>query len=168
MNILFQRMIRAAKLDSNLYEEVEHDKSSLNQAMIVVVLSSIAAGIGAMSIRDNINLIAVVIAALIGWAIWAFLIYLIGVKLLPTSETKSDVGELMRTIGFASSPGVIRILGIIPGLFNVVSLIAQIWMLIAMVIAVRQALDYESTGRAILVCIIGWFIQAALLMFLLR
>ncbi|MDP8234519.1 MAG: YIP1 family protein [Candidatus Saelkia tenebricola] len=168
MNVLFQRMIRAAKLDVNLYEEVEHDKSSLNQAMIVVVLSSIAAGIGAMSIRDNINLIAVVIAALIGWAIWAFLIYLIGVKLLPTSETKSDVGELMRTIGFASSPGVIRILGIIPGLFYAVSFIAQIWMLITMVIAVRQALDYKSTGRAILVCIFGWFIQAALLTFLLR
>ncbi|MDP8216785.1 MAG: YIP1 family protein [Candidatus Kaelpia imicola] len=168
MNILFQRMIRAAKLDSNLYEEVEHDKTSLSQAMLVVLLSSIAAGIGAMSIKGGINLIAVAAAALIGWAVWASIVYFIGVKLLPTPQTESNVGELLRTIGFSSSPGLIRILGIIPGLFNVVSLIAQIWMLIAMVIAVRQALDYESTGRAILVCIIGWFIQAALLMFLLR
>ncbi|MDP8253909.1 MAG: YIP1 family protein [Candidatus Kaelpia aquatica] len=168
MNVLFSRMVRAAKLESNLYEEVEHDKSSLPQAMLVVVLSSVATAVGAMNIEGGINIFAVAIAALIGWAIWASMIYFIGVKLLPTPETKSDIGELLRTIGFSSSPGIIRILGIIPGLFGAVLFIAQIWMLIAMVIAVRQALDYKSTPRAILVCVIGWFIQGALLMFLFR
>ena len=166
MNILFQRMLRAAKLDPNLYEEVEHDKSLLKQAMLVIILSSLAAGIGAMGVKGGISLIATTVAALIGWVIWAFIVYFVGVKLLPTPETESSPGELLRTIGFSSSPGVIRILGIVPGLFNISSFIAQVWMLAAMVIAVRQALDYKSTGRAILVCIIGWFIQAVIFMVL--
>ena len=91
------------------------------------------------------------------------LTYIIGSKLLPTPETKADYGELLRTIGFSSSPGLIRILGIIPGLAQIVFIVAGIWMFVAMVIAVRQALDYSSTLRALGVCIIGWIIQAIVL-----
>jgi hypothetical protein len=103
------------------------------------------------------------IVALIGWIIWAYLTYLIGTKLLPEPQTKSNPGELLRTIGFSSSPGVIRVLGIIPFLSGIVFLAASIWMLVAMVIAVRQALDYRSTWRAVGVCLIGWAIQAVIL-----
>jgi hypothetical protein len=103
------------------------------------------------------------ISALIGWLIWSYLTYIIGTKLLPTPETKADYGELLRTIGFSSSPGLIRILGIIPGLREIVFLVSGIWMLVAMIIAVRQALDYQSTLRAIGVCIIGWIIQGLIL-----
>ena len=106
------------------------------------------------------------IAALIGWYVWAYLTYLIGTKLLPEPQTKADVGELLRTIGFSSSPGLIRVLGIIPGLGGLVFLAASIWMLVAMVIAVRQALDYQSTGRAIGVCVIGWIVQILIFMLL--
>jgi len=87
-------------------------------------------------------------------------------KLLPEPQTKADHGELLRTIGFSSSPGLIRVLGIIPGLGRIVFPIASIWMLIAMIIAVRQALDYKSTSRAIGVCVIGWIIQALIFVFL--
>jgi len=104
------------------------------------------------------------IAALIGWYIWAYMTYFIGTKLLPEPQTKADHGELLRTIGFASSPGLIRVLGIIPGLTGIVFMIASVWMLVAMVIAVRQALDYQSTWRAVGVCVIGWIIQTAILM----
>jgi hypothetical protein len=152
-------MIRAAKLDVSLYEEVEADKTLLPQAMLVVVLSSLAAGIGMITTRGIGGLIVGVIVALIGWFIWASIVYFVGTKLLPTPETKSDIGELLRTIGFSSSPGVIRVLGIIPGLRGLVFFVANIWMLVAMVVAVRQALDYTSTGRAIVVCLIGWVIQ---------
>lgn len=155
------RLIRAAKLDINLYEEVEADKTALGQAMGVVVLSSIAAGIGAMVFKRPMTLVIAVLGALIGWYIWAFLTYWIGTKLLPEPQTKADVGELLRTIGFSSSPGLIRILGIIPALRGIVFSVASIWMLIAMVIAVRQALDYKSTGRAVGVCLIGWLILLA-------
>jgi len=154
------RIIRAAKLDVNLYEEVEADKSAMGQAMGIVVLSSVAAGLGSIAKAGMIGIITGTIAALIGWYIWAFLTYLIGTKLLAQPQTKSDMGELLRTIGFSTSPGLIRVLGIIPGLYNIVFLIAAIWMLVAMIIAVRQALDYTSTLRAVGVCAIGWIIQA--------
>ena len=166
MSKLTERMIRAAKLDVNLYEEVEADKAAMGQAMGVVVLSSLAAGIGSISM-GVINLIVITIVALAGWYIWAYLTYFIGTKLLPEAQTTADHGELLRTIGFSSSPGLIRILGIIPGLTNLVFTVAGIWMLIAMVIAVRQALDYTSTLRAVGVCLIGWIIQIIFLGLLL-
>ncbi len=154
-----ERMIRAAKLDVNLYEEVEADQQAMGQAMGVVVLSSVAAGIGGIAVGGFGGLVWGAISALIGWFIWAYLVYFIGAKILPEPQTSSNPGELLRTIGFSSSPGLIRVFGIIPGLNWIVSLAAAVWMLIAMVIAVRQALDYRSTLRAIGVCIIGWIIQ---------
>jgi len=165
MSQFVNRMVRAAKLDVQLYEEVEADKTSMRQATGVVVLSSLAAGIGSIPLGGG-NLFLGTIAALIGWYIWAYVTYLIGTKLLPEPQTKADHGELLRTIGFSSSPGMIRILGIIPGLTNLIFMISGIWMLVAMIIAVRQALDYKSTLRAVGVCVIGWLIQALILGFL--
>jgi len=158
------RIIRAAKLDVNLYEEVEADKGALRQAMGVVVLSSIAAGLGSIERIGFSGILIGTITALISWYVWAYLTYFIGTKLLPEPKTKADHGELLRTVGFSSSPGLIRVLGIIPGLARIVFVVAAIWMLVAMVIAVRQALDYQSTLRAVGVCIIGWIIQALILM----
>jgi hypothetical protein len=152
-------MIRAAKLDVNLYEEVEADKDAMAQAMAVVVLSSAAAGVGSVSTAGIKGLVLGTIAALAGWFIWAFLTYYIGTRLLPEPQTKADYGELLRTIGFSSSPGVVRVLGIIPMLGTFLNFICGIWMLVAMVIAVRQALDYKSTWRAVGVCLIGWIVQ---------
>ena len=152
-------MIRAAKLDVNLYEEVEADKGAMGQAMVVVVFSSVAAGIGSVGTAGIKGLVLGTIAALVGWFIWAFLTYFIGTRLLPEPQTKADYGELLRTIGFSSSPGVLRVLGIIPLLGSILSFICSIWMLVAMVIAVRQALDYKSTWRAVGVCLIGWIVQ---------
>ena len=160
------RIIRAAKLDVHLYEEVEADKGAMGQAMGVVVLSSIAAGVGSIGRGGFGGILIGTIAALIGWYVWAYLTYFIGTKFLPGPQTKADLGELLRTIGFSSSPGLIRALGIIPGLGGVVFLVASIWMLVAMVIAVRQALDYNSTLRAVGVCMIGWIIQIVILVLL--
>ncbi|MDZ7830809.1 MAG: YIP1 family protein [Desulfobacterales bacterium] len=163
MTSFVQRMIGAAKLDVKIYEEVEADKNALGQAMGVVLIASLAAGIGTLSRAGMSGLVIGLIAALVGWFIWAFLTYLIGTKLLPEPQTKSDMGELLRTIGFSSSPGVIRVLGIIPALEMIAFLVAGIWMLAAMVIAVRQALDYSSTWRAVGVCVIGWIIQVIIM-----
>ncbi len=157
------RMIRAAKLDVNLYEEVEADTTAMGQAMGIVVLSSVAAGIGTIARGGLGGILVGTVAALVGWYLWAYLTYFIGTKWLPEPQTKADLGELLRTIGFSSSPGLIRVLGIIPGLGGIVFLAASIWMLVAMVIAVRQALDYKSTGRAVGVCVIGWIIQILIL-----
>lgn len=158
MASLIDRMVRASKLDINLYEEVEADKNSMGQAIAVVVLSSLASGIGAIGILGIQGLLIGTISALIGWFIWAYLTYFIGTKLLPEPQTKADVGELLRTIGFSSAPGILRIFGFIPLIGAVISFAASVWMLVAMIIAVRQALDYKSTWRAIGVCVIGFVV----------
>ena len=157
------RMLRAAKLDVELYEEVEHDEGALGQATTVVVLSAAAAGIGSLGAGGLAGLIGGTLAALLGWYVWAFLTYFIGTRLLPEPQTRADYGQLLRTIGFSSAPGLIRVLGIIPGLGAIVFIVAGIWMLIAMVIAVRQALDYTSTWRAVGVCAVGWALQSFIL-----
>ena len=162
MASLVDRMIRAAKLDVHLYEEVEADKTAMPQAMATVVISSLAAGIGSLGALGLSGLLIGVIAALAGWFIWAFLTYFIGTKLLPEPQTKADLGELMRTIGFSSAPGALRVLGFVPVLGGFILLAASIWMLVAMIIAVRQALDYRSTWRSVGVCLIGWIIQIVL------
>jgi hypothetical protein len=161
-----RRMIRAAKLDVSLYEEVEADRTATRQAMVVVVLASLAAGIGTAH-KGMGGLLIGTVAALAAWYVWAFLIYWIGTRLLPEPQTSADLGELLRTIGFASAPGVIRVLGVIPGLTAVIFLGAAVWMLVAMVVAVRQALDYTGTARAVGVCVIGWLVQVLVLVALL-
>ncbi len=167
MNIFWQRIIRAVKLDTALYEEVEKDTNALPQAMAVVVLSALAAGIGSISKIGVAGIIVGAIIGLLAWYVWAFLTYFIGTKLLPEPQTKSNLGELLRTIGFSSAPGLIRILAIFGGLQRLIFSFAAAWMLIAMVIAVKVALDYKSTWRAVGVCLIGWIIQVLLLASLL-
>lgn len=168
MSTFTERMIRAARLDARLYEEVEADQTALGQAMGVVVLSSLAGGIAKLGVLGMGGLIVGAIGGLIGWFIWALLTYLIGTKLLPEPSTEADVGQMLRTIGFSASPGLIQVIGIVPFLSGIVQLVAAIWMLVAFIIAVRQALDYSSTLRAAGVCVIGWIIQVAILVILLR
>jgi hypothetical protein len=96
------------------------------------------------------------VLALMAWGAWALLTYQIGVRILPEPQTRADVGELLRTIGFASTPGLLRIFGALPGLTVPVFAVTAVWMLLAMIVAVRQALDYSSTRRAVAVCVLGW------------
>jgi hypothetical protein len=167
-NSFLQRLIGAAALDVAIYEEVEADPKAGLQAGTVVLLSSLAAGIGARGIGQNTfgNIALISIVALMAWACWALVTYQIGARLLPEPQTSADVGQLMRTIGFASTPGLLRIFGFIPGVTIPAFAIASIWMLVAMVVAVRQALDYTSTARAVAVCIIGWALALAFVVIL--
>ena len=166
-SVFVNRIIRACKLDISLYEEVESDNSATFQAALVVILSSLAAGVGALSLGAS-NFLMAPILSLISWYVWAYLIYLIGAKLFPEPDTKADHGQLLRTIGFSSAPGLIRIFGFSPELMSITFIGGGIWMLVAMVIAVRQALDYKSTWRAIGVVVIGFLVQAIILIMLLR
>jgi len=164
MSTFAERMIGAATLDVHTYEEVEADTTATTQAMVVVVLSSIAQGIGFLTQGGVLGFVVGAVGALIGWFIWAFLVYIIGTKVLPEPQTRSDLGELLRTTGFSASPGLLRVLGAIPLFGGLIILAVSIWMLIAMIIAVRQALDYQSTGRAVGVCLIGWFIFVVIML----
>jgi len=163
------RALRAAKLETHLYKEVKVDKDATSQALVVVLLSSLAASIG-VSTRAGLGGLVMGglgAAALLAWYVWTFLIYIIGAKLCPVSQTSVSHREFWRTLGFASAPGVFRVFGAIPGLTGIAFLVAAVWMLIAAVIAARQALDYTSTVRAAGVCVPGWLVHVFLLFFLL-
>ena len=149
-----QRAIGAARLEVPVFEEIEADRSATGQALIVVVASSLAAGIGLTSSLYNAPVLHRVMLALLLWVFWAISTYIVGVYLMPEPQTSTSVGELLRTIGFAASPGILRILGVIPGIGGLIYIISTVWMLVAMVIAIRQALDYTSTARAAVVCVI--------------
>lgn len=163
MATFLNRIFRAARLDPRVYEEVEADERAIGQALGVIILSSVAGGVGFMQQASLIGMAVNTLIVLLAWFVWAFITYIIGTKLFPEPQTRADHGELLRTIGFSSAPGIIRIFAVIPGLETVVNLLAGIWMLVAMVIAVRQALDYYSTSRAIGVCLAGWLVQAIIL-----
>ena len=157
-----QRMIGAAKLNAATYEEVEGDVGATGQALVVVFLSALAIIIGNIG-TGQVNQLASFVGGLLGWGTWIFLVWFVGVKLMPEAATKSDVGELIRTTGFAATPGLLRVFGVVPLLGWLVVIVAWLWTLAAMVVAVRQALDYRSTARAIAVCVIGFIGQLAVL-----
>jgi len=154
-----RRLLGASVLDVDTYEEVEADRSATAQALVVVLASSLAGGIGSAGFAAGAPLVGGVFfwsaVSLIAWAAWALLVFEIGGRLLPEPETRVDVGELLRTIGFSSAPGMLRIFGIVPVLAVPVFALTTVWMLVAMIVAVRQALDYRSTARAIGVCTLG-------------
>jgi Yip1 domain len=155
------RMIRAVQLDAQLYEEVEHDRSANVQAVLVVTLAGISAGI-ATFILDGIGAaIAVIIGALIGWLFWSALTYFVGKTFFSTAETQVDFGEMSRVLGFSNTIGILGFLGFIPYLGGFVLFAIAIWKLVCGVIAVRQALDVD-TGRAIGTVLVGWLIEFVL------
>ena len=157
---MLERMIRAARLSPQLYEEVEADTGATSQAMMVVVLVAVATGIGTTGVGGVAGLFTGILFGLLSWAVWAYVTYFIGTSLFPTPETDASWGELARTTGFAQSPGILRFLGFIPLIGPVIYLAASLWQLVAMVIAVRQALDYRSTWRAVAVVIVGFIVLA--------
>jgi hypothetical protein len=151
---IIDRMIRAARLEPQVYEEVEHDQSATGQAMLVVVLGAVAAGIGALS-GGIVGLIVGIVAALVGWAAYAFVAYWVGTNIFKSPQTEATWGQLLRTLGFANSPRLLLILGVIPVVGLIVGLAVLVWTLITTVIAIRQALDFD-TGRAIATAVVSW------------
>jgi hypothetical protein len=155
MATLQERIIGAAMLDTRIYEEVEADQTATSQALIVVVLAALSSGLGTLKYGPSV-IVGMIVAGLIGWAVWAGLTYVIGTKVMPEAQTHADIGQMLRVLGFAAAPGILGILGIIPFVGFLIRFALSVWQLIAFVVAVRQGLDYTSTGRAVVVCIIGF------------
>ena len=166
--MLVNRMIRAAMLDTSLYEEVEHDRSATSQAMQVVLIVALASGIGGalwklltLNPIDAVSgLVGGILVAVLGWLAWALVTYIIGAKVFGGTAT---YGEMLRTLGFAQSPNVLLVfmgvLGAIPLIGGLLRLALLVWVLLAGLVAIRQALDV-STGKAVLTAIIGWIVMA--------
>lgn len=163
-NGFVMRLIGAISLDPPIYEEIEADRTATGQALTVVLLSSLATGIGARGFAE-VTIGGILFfsgAALLGWAAWALVTFEVGYRLMPQPQTRADLGQLLRTTGFATTPALFRVFGIMPGATWPVFGATAIWMLVAMVVAVRQALDYTSTARAVAVCAFGWVLAIAI------
>jgi hypothetical protein len=154
---IVDRMRGAALLDVATYEEVEHDNEATGQAAVVVVIVAVCSAIGAVW-RGGPSIIMAPVTAILGWLLWSAVAYLIGDKLLGGTATW---GELLRTVGFAQSPGVLMIFGIIPVLGGIVRAVVGVWLLVAGIVAIRQALDF-STGKAIITAFLGWLAMVLL------
>ena len=170
MGAFVYRLMGAAALDASTYEVLEADRRATPQAVIVVVLSSLAAGFGAGGWNGPsvTTLLIVTALALATWIAWAFLILQIGDRFLREPRTEVNAFQLLRTVGFAASPGLLQVFALFPLLTVPVFVGTWLWMLAAMVVAVRQALDYSSTRRALLACAIALcFVICAWLVFAL-
>ena len=164
---LIQRMIGAAKLNVHTFEEVEGDPKATTQALTVVIIVSLASAIGAVLATIMAgggagtlakDVIFGVVRGIVVWGVWAFLTYILGTTLFKTPDTKANWGQLARTTGFAQSPGVFQALFFIPVVGPIIAVVSSIWQLVAMVIAVRQALDYKNTLRAVGVVVVSFII----------
>ena len=175
MRLFLDRLVRAARLDVELYKEVVADPKMLNQAWITVLIYCMAAAWGIAGMVGAIGANIVMVTALIGWYVWAFFTYFAGTRFFRENKTEMDRSErktVIRAMGFASAPGVVHLLGMIPGLQPIPFAGATIWMIIASTIALKQALNFESPYRAAAACIIAWiisaFVQLTLLVVLLQ
>jgi hypothetical protein len=157
-----QRLTGALRLQAAAFEDVEHDPAATVQALVVVTVAHVSqalAGVGLMSVRMFVLSIA---AGLIGWAIGAGVLLFVGTRWFPGKDTEADFGQLLRTLGFAQAAGLLGVFGLLPRVGWLVFIVVSVWILVAMVVAVRQALDYEETSRAILVCGVAWLIMLAI------
>ena len=162
MSDFSRRALGAARLDPTVYEEVEHDRAASVQALVIVLLSAIAGAIGRLGSFTLAALAANTIVGVFGWVVWAGLCLAIGARLVPRRpRTQSDIGASVRVLGFAAAPGICQALAVIAPLRT------QVWMIFAMAVAVRHALDAKRTARALGVSLAGWAAQLAVVVILL-
>lgn len=150
------RIVGAMKLDANTFEDIERDPTAMGQAIGVIALAAVSAGIGNVWYGGLTGIVFGIITSLIGYLLWAVVVWLVGTKLMPDPATKADFPETFRVVAFAAAPGLLGIVTIIPLLGWLLMFLIWIWSIAAMVIAVRQVLDYTDTFKAVIVVIIGF------------
>lgn len=160
MKLFLERLFRAARLDANLYAEVAADAGAMNQALIVVFIYAMATAFGSFGRTGTTGINIGMVTTLLGWYVWAFTAYIVGARILPEAETRIERKAVVRAMGFASAPGLVRLLGFVPGLGTVAVLAASVWMIAAATVALKQALNFKSTSRALGVSIISWILSA--------
>lgn len=161
MTTFLRRVLSALALDPKVFEEVEADRRATGQALAVVAAAGVAAGIGNAGVGSGAATVIgiVAVASIAAWAAWASLLYLIGTRIMPERTTSADLGQVLRTLGFAAAPGLFRAFEIFGGTRWFVLPLTSIWMVLAMIVAVRQALDYTTTARAVALSLLGWAIS---------
>lgn len=155
------RVSGALQLRAGAFEDVEQDASATPQAAMVVAAAAVSGGLASLGTIGIAGVGVGLVFGLLGWAIGSYVVLIVGTKVLPGKNTQADYGQMLRTMGFAQAPGILGIAAIVPVLGVLVSLAIALWTLGAMVVAVRQALDYDDTVRAVMTCLVAWVIMLA-------
>lgn len=155
------RVAGALRLQPATFEDLEHDPRATGQAAIIIAAVAIARGI---AVRSHTGFAFLLLFGFVGWAVGSAVIWIVGTRLLRGRNTEADLGQLLRTVGFAQTPNVLAIAGVVPVLGWVLGIIGMLWSLAALVVAVRQALDYEDTVRAMVVCVVAWLLMLLITM----
>ncbi len=161
MTRLFRRFIGVLVLDASTFEDIEADRRSAMESVLVLVAACLGGGFGSMGLGlvGPVGFVTGAIVTLAGWLVWVSVIKVVGTTVLAEPQTSSDRRELLRTLGFAAAPGVFFAFAAMSAIASLVLVGVSIWMVAAAVLAVRQALDYRSTARAIAVCAIAWVLS---------
>ena len=154
-----ERVVGALKLDPNTFEEIERDPTAMGQAIGVIALAAVSAGIGNIWYGGVSGILFGIISSLIGYVLWAVVVWLVGTKVMPDPATKADFPETFRVIAFAAAPGLFGAVTIIPLLGWLLMFLIWVWSIAAMVVAVRQVLDYSDTFKAAIVVLIGFVVN---------
>jgi hypothetical protein len=152
------RIAGALRVHPPTFEDVEHDRTATGQAATVVGAAALSGGIADLGTIGLGALPFRLIAGLLGWAIASYVVLFVGTRLLPGKNTEADFGQILRTTGFAQACGLLAAIGVIPLLGGLMRIVVGLWMLVAIIVAVRQALDYEDTLKAVVTCVIAWAI----------
>ena len=159
-------MLGFLRLDERVINDVEQDTNATSQALIVVILVAIASAIGNVTVGaergsdDNFwrAVIFGAIAAVAGWIVFSIIAYFVGTSLFGTAQTSATIGQVMRVVGFAQTPKLIGILGFIPLIGWIASLVAWVWFVVVAIVALRNAFEF-STERAVGTAIVALIIQ---------
>lgn len=167
-----KRFMGVLVLDSSTFEEIEADRHAAMQSVVVVLLVCLAGGFAALGLglAGVAGFVVGAVVSLGAWLVWATMITAVGTVMLPEPKTRSNLREVLRVLGYAAAPGVFIAVAAMQSVATLVLTLVTVWMIAAAVIAVRQALDYRSTSRAVAVCVIAWLMSfgvfwAALMIF---
>jgi hypothetical protein len=161
------RVVGAMRLDPNTFEDVERDPTAIGQSVGVIVLAAVAAGIGNIYWGGITGIVSAAMMSIIGFLIWSLIVWVIGTKVLPEPTTKADFAETFRVIGFSAAPGLASVITIVPLIGYLFMFLIWLWQMAAMVVAVKQVLDYSTLGKAVVVVLIGFVVNICISLLLL-
>jgi hypothetical protein len=153
-------MVRAARLDPMIYEEVVANPSADRDAQIVVlviavvgaVVGTLAAILAGVASFAFLNLVGLALQAVLGWLAWSITSHYVGVRLL---GGKGDLPQIRRISAYAVTPTLIAPLVFFPGVLNLIALLLTPWLLATGFLASR-AIVGSRTDQAVMTTVFSF------------
>jgi hypothetical protein len=152
MNSLVRQTIGAMTFRAAIYREIATQPGATAPAIGILLLSCFVPG----SVSIVYGTLGGILYSFSGWAIWICLAYMIGAKIFPESPVDSGLLRLLRAGGFAASPALLGFFGLAAVVGHILPITTTVWVIAATAVAIREALQYRTTSRAVAVCLASW------------